>query len=186
LKQVVYPDGEILTYSYDVMGQLVSSTGEKTYKYDYFKDGAYDELGRRTHYKYCNGAETFLSYKECSENINRMLVKNMANKIFYQQCNGNDMEYNVCSFTDKTIKNFRSFNTLGELIKDSVKIGENIAEPITFSDVNNNIFVVDEENRLRTLDKNGYISNYWYNAMGYQSLTLHGGQQMVFVNRFDV
>lgn len=182
LKQVVYPDGEILTYSYDVMGQLVSSTGEKTYKYDYFKEGAYDELGRRTHYKYCNGAETFLSYKGCSENINQMLVKNMANKIFYQQCNGNDMEYNVCSFTDKTIKNFRSFNTLGELIKDSVKIGENIAEPITFSDVNNNIFVVDEENRLRTLDKNGYISNYWYNAMGYQSLTLHGGQQMVFVN----
>ena len=182
LKKVVYPDGEILTYSYDVKGRLATATGEKSYTYDYFKEVAYDELGRRSHYKYCNGAETFLSYNRWSENINRMLVKNTKNTIIHQQCNGNDVEYDVHSFTDKIIKSFRSFNTLGELMKDSVKIGENVAEPIALSGADNNLFVVDEENRLRTLDRNGYISNYWYNALGYQSLTMCGGQQMVFVN----
>ncbi len=40
----------------------------------------------------------------------------------------------------------------------------------------------DEENRLRALDDNGYVSNYWYDASGERVIKTSGESEQVYVN----
>lgn len=45
---VTLPDGEVLTYTYDAQGSLLSLTGEDGNPYTYVKQAEYDEAGRMT------------------------------------------------------------------------------------------------------------------------------------------
>ena len=59
LAEIIYPDGEMVKYRYNVAGQLEHVWGEKAYIYNYADSIWYDIRGNRVHSKYCNGDETF-------------------------------------------------------------------------------------------------------------------------------
>ena len=63
LLEMIYPDKEKVTYTYDLGGQLTNVHGYKPYGYDYVGRIGYDKFGQRTYMKYCNGAETFYTYE---------------------------------------------------------------------------------------------------------------------------
>ena len=62
LVEMIYPDEEKVTYSYNLGGQLEKVHGYKSYGYDYVSKIGYDKFEQRTYLKYCNGAETFYTY----------------------------------------------------------------------------------------------------------------------------
>lgn len=62
LIEMIYPDEEKVTYSYNLGGLLEKVRGEKSYGYDYITKLGYDKFEQRSYLKYCNGAETFYTY----------------------------------------------------------------------------------------------------------------------------
>ncbi len=62
LQEMVYPDEEKITYSYNKGGLLNGITGEKTYTYNYINKIGYNKFEQRVYLKYCNGAETVYTY----------------------------------------------------------------------------------------------------------------------------
>ena len=72
LMEMIYPDEEKVTYSYNLGGLLEKVRGEKSYGYDYITKLGYDKFEQRSYLKYCNGAETFYTYD------NRRRLSNLA------------------------------------------------------------------------------------------------------------
>lgn len=72
LVEMIYPDEEKITYSYNLGGLLEKVRGEKSYGYDYITKLGYDKFKQRSYLKYCNGAETFYTYD------NRRRLSNLA------------------------------------------------------------------------------------------------------------
>ena len=64
LIEMIYPDEEKVTYSYNLGGLLEKVRGEKSYGYDYITKLGYDKFEQRSYMKYCNGAETFYTYDD--------------------------------------------------------------------------------------------------------------------------
>ena len=62
LIEMIYPDEEKVTYSYNRGGLLEKIRCEKSYSYDYITKLSYDKFELRSYLKYCNGAETFYTY----------------------------------------------------------------------------------------------------------------------------
>ena len=62
LIEMIYPDEEKVTYSYNLGGLLEKVRGEKSYGYDYITKLGYDKFEQRSYLKYCNGSETFYTY----------------------------------------------------------------------------------------------------------------------------
>lgn len=71
LLEMIYPDEEKVTYSYNLGGLLEKVRGEKSYGYDYITKLGYDKFEQRSYLKYCNGAETFYTYddRRCLSNL---------------------------------------------------------------------------------------------------------------------
>ena len=78
LLEMIYPDEEKITYSYNLGGQLEKVRGEKSYGYDYITKLGYDKFEQRSYLKYCNGAETFYTYDDRRRLSN--LAVNSGNK----------------------------------------------------------------------------------------------------------
>jgi RHS repeat-associated protein len=87
VRTMTYPDGETLSYSYDLGGQLASLTGSKAgFSYPYVKSITYDRFEQRNYIKYGNDAETRYTYNDTTRNlmglsvlstkINRTLMSN--------------------------------------------------------------------------------------------------------------
>ena len=72
LLEMIYPDEEKITYSYNLGGQLEKVHGYKSYGYDYVSKIGYDKFEQRSYLKYCNGAETFYTFD------NRRRLSNLA------------------------------------------------------------------------------------------------------------
>lgn len=72
LLEMIYPDEEKVTYSYNLGGLLEKVRGEKSYGYDYITKLGYDKFEQCSYLKYCNGAETFYNYD------NRRRLSNLA------------------------------------------------------------------------------------------------------------
>jgi uncharacterized protein RhaS with RHS repeats len=62
IEQMIYPDLEKISYSYNTGGLLESVKGEKSYSYNYVNKLGYDKFEQRIYMKYCNGAETSYNY----------------------------------------------------------------------------------------------------------------------------
>ena len=56
------------------------------------------------------------------------------------------------------------------------------AQPDTVQTTREERFLWDEENRLKAISQNGYVSNYWYDADGERVIKEHGSNQAIFVN----
>lgn len=78
LLEMIYPDEEKVTYSYNLGGLLEKVRSEKSYGYDYITKLGYDKFEQRSYLKYCNGAETFYTYDDRRRLSN--LAVNSGNK----------------------------------------------------------------------------------------------------------
>lgn len=81
LLEMIYPDEEKVTYSYNLGGQLDHVRGYKSYGYDYVNKIGYDKFEQRTYLKYCNGAETFYSYDPQRRRLQNLVVNAKAGTI---------------------------------------------------------------------------------------------------------
>ena len=81
LLEMIYPDEEKVTYTYDLGGQLTNVHGYKSYGYDYVSRIGYDKFGQRTYMKYCNGAETFYTYDPQRRRLQNLKVNAGGNTI---------------------------------------------------------------------------------------------------------
>ena len=81
LLEMIYPDEEKVTYTYDMGGQLTNVHGYKSYGYDYVSRIGYDKFGQRTYMKYCNGAETFYTYDPQRRRLQNLKVNAGGNTI---------------------------------------------------------------------------------------------------------
>ena len=81
LLEMIYPDEEKITYSYNLGGQLEKVHGYKSYGYDYVSKIGYDKFEQRTYLKYCNGAETFYTYDPQRRRLQNLNVNSGGNTI---------------------------------------------------------------------------------------------------------
>ncbi|MED9889204.1 MAG: RHS repeat-associated core domain-containing protein, partial [Segatella copri] len=81
LLEMIYPDEEKITYSYNLGGQLEKVHGYKSYGYDYVSKIGYDKFEQRTYSKYCNGAETFYTYDPQRRRLQNLMVNSGDNTI---------------------------------------------------------------------------------------------------------
>ena len=81
LLEMIYPDEEKITYSYNLGGQLEKVQGYKSYGYDYVSKIGYDKFEQRTYLKYCNGAETFYTYDPQRRRLQNLTVNSGGNTI---------------------------------------------------------------------------------------------------------
>ncbi len=81
LLEMIYPDEEKITYSYNLGGQFTHVRGYKSYGYDYVQKIGYDKFEQRTYLKYCNGAETFYSYDPQRRRLQNLVVNAKAGTI---------------------------------------------------------------------------------------------------------
>ena len=81
LLEMIYPDEEKITYSYNLGGQLEKVHGYKSYGYDYVSKIGYDKFEQRTFLKYCNGAETFYTYDPQRRRLQNLTVNSGGNTI---------------------------------------------------------------------------------------------------------
>lgn len=289
LVEMIYPDEEKITYSYNLGGLLEKVRGEKSYGYDYITKLGYDKFEQRSYLKYCNGAETFYTYDNRRRLSNLAVnsggtsimdnaytfdavsnVLSVANNASLPQ-SGNaggqmshsytydglyrlasatgtytgadsksasytlDMGYdNMHRITSKrqhlTQDNVQFNGTLNvgydlsytysseegkkfqlESVKDvnyrteETPEGNNVENGHVYTyDKNGNLVYVntsrmmndghkdnsvgerkliwDEENRLLSVDDNGYVSNYWYDADGERTVKTSGESDQVYVN----
>ena len=289
LVEMIYPDEEKVTYSYNLGGLLEKVRGEKSYGYDYITKLGYDKFEQRIYLKYCNGAETFYTYDNRRRLSNLAVnsggtsimdnaytfdavsnVLSVANNASLPQ-SGNaggqmahsytydglyrlasatgtytgvdsksasytlDMGYdNMHRITSKrqhlTQDNVQFNGTLNvgydlsytysseegkkfqlESVKDvnyrteETPEGNNVENGHVYSyDKNGNLVYVntsrmmkdghrdnsvgerkliwDEENRLLSVDDNGFVSNYWYDADGERTVKTSGESDQVYVN----
>jgi RHS repeat-associated protein len=82
LRRLTYPDGELLTYTYDQGGLLATAHGVKGNKpYEYLRDLAYDEFGQRRRLQAGNGVETRYSYDPLTRRLASILTIGAAGQV---------------------------------------------------------------------------------------------------------
>jgi len=289
LVEMIYPDEEKVTYSYNVGGLLEKVRGEKSYGYDYITKLGYDKFEQRSYLKYCNGAETFYTYDD-RRRLSNLAVNSGGTSIMdnaytfdavsnvlsvannaslpangnaggqmshtytydglyrlatatgtytgadnksasYTLAMGYDNMHRIKSKSQHLTQDNVQFNgtlnvgydltyTYGseegkkfqlESVKDvnyrteETPEGQQIENGHVYSyDKNGNLVYVntnrvmtdghrdnsvgerkliwDEENRLLSVDDNGFVSNYWYDADGERTVKTSGESDQVYVN----
>ena len=289
LIEMIYPDEEKVTYSYNLGGLLERVRGEKSYGYDYITKLGYDKFEQRSYLKYCNGAETFYTYDD-RRRLSNLAVNSGGTSIMdnaytfdavsnvlsvannaslpangnaggqmshtytydglyrlatatgtytgadnksasYTLAMGYDNMHRIKSKRQHLTQDNVQFNgTLNvgydltytysseegkkfqlESVKDvnyrteETPEGNNVENGHVYSyDKNGNLVYVntsrmmkdghrdnsvgerkliwDEENRLLSVDDNGFVSNYWYDADGERTVKTSGESDQVYVN----
>ncbi|MGW0803301.1 SpvB/TcaC N-terminal domain-containing protein [Nonomuraea sp. NPDC002799] len=70
VRQLTYPDGEVLTYGYDSGGQVISATGVKGgHTYPYLRDMQYDKFEQRVRMALGNGTTTTFAYDAADRSL---------------------------------------------------------------------------------------------------------------------
>lgn len=288
LLEMIYPDEEKITYSYNLGGLLEKVRGYKTYGYDYVNKLGYDKFEQRTYLKYCNGAETFYTYDPQRRRLQNLAVSSKGNAIMdnaytydavsnvlsvvnnapvpqagnaggrmahtytydnlyrlatasgtytgadnkaasYTLEMGYDDMHRITSkrqhltqqnvqfdgtlnvgydltYTYSDKKKFQlsgvrdlNYRTEGEIPSETVENGHayrydangnlvyvntgRVKNDSIFDErMNERKFIWDEENRLKAVDENGFVSNYWYDADGERTVKTSGEGEAVYVN----
>ena len=108
MKQLTYPDGEVLTYTYDAGGLLQKATGKKDSKtFEYLKMLAYDEFGQRVFMDFGNNTQTRYQYDDKTRRLSSLQMKAPAReggvKLLQSLTYRYDRVGNVLSITDGAI-----------------------------------------------------------------------------------
>lgn len=79
IQKMTYPDGEVLDYSYNQAGQLLSLKGEKLGRsYDYVEQLGYDKFGDRVFMECGNGTSTQYAFEEDRRRLQQLNTKNSS------------------------------------------------------------------------------------------------------------
>ena len=82
LLSINYPDGEQITYGYDVGGQVNTVTGYKSQRrYNYVTDIRYNKFGLRTRINYGSGAYNQYTYKSDNLRLNTLQTHNGTSRV---------------------------------------------------------------------------------------------------------
>ncbi len=81
IQTMTYPDGEIVSYRYNLGGLLSSVSGKKDYTYDYVEEIGYDEYEQKKYMKYGNGVETNYGYSNERRRLGTLVVSNQKGNI---------------------------------------------------------------------------------------------------------
>ncbi|XZW07932.1 LysM peptidoglycan-binding domain-containing protein [Treponema denticola] len=123
MQSISYPDGEVLTYSYDKGGQLKGVIGKKGIEtYRYVDNILYDEHSQRVYIKYGNGVETRYNYDEKRRWLKDIKTENKDKNLVFQKINYNfDAVGNVEGYINTASKyetsQSYSYDALYQLIK---------------------------------------------------------------------
>lgn len=80
IKTIIYPDNEIVQYSYDNSGQLISMIGDKLgQSYNYINSVQYNKFGKRTNLIYGNGVVSDYTYDPFSLRMSRLTTNDGSN-----------------------------------------------------------------------------------------------------------
>jgi RHS repeat-associated protein len=83
LKTMTYPDGEVISYTYDFGGNLTKMTGTLNgAPYNYVAQIDYDYFEQKTYMKYGNGSETIYSYSPNLRQLNNLKVVSNTQSLF--------------------------------------------------------------------------------------------------------
>ena len=74
LQEMIYPDQEKISYTYNSGGLLQAVAGKKAYSYNYVNKIGYDKFEQRSYLKYCNGTETKYTYEPLRRRLDNMTV----------------------------------------------------------------------------------------------------------------
>ncbi|UTY31249.1 toxin TcdB middle/N-terminal domain-containing protein [Treponema putidum] len=123
MQSISYPDGEVLTYSYDKGGQLKGVIGKKGIEtYRYVDNILYDEHSQRVYIKYGNGVETRYNYDPARRWLKDIKTENKDKNLVFQKINynfdavGNVERYINTSSKYETSQSY-SYDALYQLIK---------------------------------------------------------------------
>ena len=123
MQSISYPDGEVLTYSYDKGGQLKGVIGKKGIEtYRYVDNILYDEHSQRVYIKYGNGVETRYTYDPARRWLKDIKTENKDKNLVFQKINYNfDAVGNVEGYINTASKYETSqsytYDNLYQLIK---------------------------------------------------------------------
>ena len=121
-----YPDGEVITYTYDKGGQLKGVSGVKntikgSERYSYIDTIVYDEHGQRVYIKYGNGVETRYRYDDKRRWLKDIETKNKQTDEIFQKIRysfdkvGNVLGYSNDASVYETSQNY-TYDSLYQLI----------------------------------------------------------------------
>jgi len=82
IKDIKYPDGELVSYEYNSAGQLTSMEGLKLgANYAYVNDIEYDKFGSRSSIEYGNGTKTEYTYDAITRRLSKLRSFNSSNTL---------------------------------------------------------------------------------------------------------
>ena len=81
VQTMTYPDGEVVSYRYNLGGLLSSVSGKKDYTYNYVEEIGYDEYEQRKYMRYGNGVETNYDYSDERRRLKTLVVSNQEGEI---------------------------------------------------------------------------------------------------------
>ncbi|MBL6445373.1 hypothetical protein JMN32_03585 [Fulvivirga sp. 29W222] len=98
LESMIYPDGEEVTFHYNVGGFLSSMEGKKKgAKYNYVEQLGYDKFDQRVYLEYGNGAKTTYTYEPDRRRLKTMTATTAANRNFMDNVYEYDAVSNILS-----------------------------------------------------------------------------------------
>ena len=252
LTEIIYPDGEKVTYSYNLGGLLEGMKGGKSYCYNYVNLLGYDKFEQRVYMEYGNKMVTIYGYGERNQYLYQSRVWSSGGtqilhnsygftsgevvtyvgrenelgrmqhsyghnneyclssadafhydgnsrlngfyNISFRYDNGNNMpmvrtekeqhieQDNFISSGILSLKDNRgtftgSYDANGNLTHIEAYSGEDASLP-----TGERKFIWDEENRLRSIKDDSYVSHYLYDAQGNRVVKTSGGSENVYLN----
>jgi len=101
MERITYPDGEVLTYTYDKGGQIKTATGvHKEFTTQYVAEIGYDTFGQRTDMRLGNGTETHYTYDENRRWLDTIQTNNDKNLTLQNIAYNFDAVGNVAAYTN--------------------------------------------------------------------------------------
>jgi len=101
IRTMSYPDGEVLTYSYNKGGTLSAITGKKFGdSINYVNRIGYDEYEQRVYLKYGNNTETIYSYDPLRRRLSNLTASTASSRQFMNNAYSYDAVSNILNITN--------------------------------------------------------------------------------------
>ena len=153
MRWLKFPDGEMLTYTYDKGGLLDTATGAKgKHEYAYLNNIAYDEFGQRTKLELGNGTGTVYEYYDDTRRLKHIVTTGAEGDILQNM----EYEYDNVGNVKETVNG--PFTTINEENKS-------VTQTYAYDDLHrlesaNGSYQVNADNI------NEYTNRFEYNTIG--------------------
>ncbi|MCG8570174.1 MAG: hypothetical protein MJB14_08545, partial [Spirochaetes bacterium] len=156
MNTITYPDGEVLTYTYNRGGQIESVRGEhRGFIFDYVKQISYDQFGQRVYIQYGNtnqvgnnDVETWYTYDEKARWLTHLKTTNSSGDVFQ------DLTY--------------EFDKVGNISRiTNIGSGREVVQAFTYDDLYQLTGAQGTYTQTGALTKvNTYTQSYQYDDIG--------------------